>query len=43
MASAAEEAKVLDCEDPLAFTREEFNIPTAAEITSTRLVDSGSR
>jgi kynureninase len=43
MASAAEAAKVLDSEDPLAFMREEFNIPTAAEIASTRLVDSGSR
>ncbi|KAH8909848.1 kynureninase [Coniochaeta sp. PMI_546] len=32
-------ARQLDREDPLAFIRNEFNIPSKAEIASTRLVD----
>lgn len=32
-------ARQLDREDPLAFARSEFNIPSKAEIASTRLVD----
>ncbi|KAJ9158423.1 Kynureninase [Coniochaeta hoffmannii] len=32
-------ARQLDKEDPLAFIRDEFNIPTKAEIASSRLVD----
>ena len=40
MSSQVESARQLDREDPLAFTRSEFRIPTAAEIASTRLVDA---
>jgi len=32
-------ARQLDKNDPLAFTRDEFNIPTKSEIASARLVD----
>jgi kynureninase len=37
-----ERARELDSNDPLAFTRSEFNIPTKAEIASTRLSDKCS-
>lgn len=39
MASATERAQTLDRDDPLASTRSEFNIPTPAQIASTRLPD----
>ena len=39
MSIMAEKASQLDREDPLAFTRNEFRIPTTAEIASTRLAD----
>ncbi|KAK3938366.1 Kynureninase 2 [Diplogelasinospora grovesii] len=35
-------AKALDRDDPLSFTRSEFNIPTRAQIASTRLADPAS-
>jgi kynureninase len=38
---ARERARALDRDDPLSFTRSEFNIPTKAQIASTRLPDSG--
>lgn len=41
-AAARERARALDREDPLAFTRNEFNIPTKAQIASTRLPDPGA-
>ncbi|KAK0711373.1 pyridoxal phosphate-dependent transferase [Lasiosphaeris hirsuta] len=40
---ARAQAQALDQEDPLAFTRSEFNIPTVADIASTRLADPGSK
>ena len=43
MSPAMEKARSLDQEDPLAFARSEFNIPTRAEIASTRLADPGSQ
>lgn len=43
IADASEKARVLDQEDPLAVTRSEFNIPTKAQIASTRLPDSGAK
>ncbi|AEO57858.1 hypothetical protein MYCTH_2304561 [Thermothelomyces thermophilus ATCC 42464] len=39
MAAARERARALDRDDPLAFTRSEFNIPTKTQIASTRLPD----
>jgi kynureninase len=42
IAAARERAQGLDREDPLAFTRSEFNIPTKAQIASTRLPDPGA-
>ncbi|GAB1320373.1 Kynureninase (L-kynurenine hydrolase) [Madurella fahalii] len=42
VADARQRARELDREDPLAFTRCEFNIPTRSQIASTRLVDSAS-
>ncbi|KAK0738461.1 pyridoxal phosphate-dependent transferase [Schizothecium vesticola] len=39
MNNMAERAKQLDRDDPLAFTRAEFRIPTKAEIASTCLAD----
>ncbi|KAK1827223.1 pyridoxal phosphate-dependent transferase [Podospora conica] len=39
MNNMMEKAKQLDRDDPLAFTRAEFRIPTKAEIASTRLAD----
>ena len=41
IAAARDRARALDREDQLAFTRSEFNIPTKAQIASTRLTDSG--
>jgi len=41
MSSTIERARSLDQEDVLAFARKEFNIPTTAEIASTRLADPG--
>ncbi|KAL2017881.1 hypothetical protein VTK56DRAFT_1585 [Thermocarpiscus australiensis] len=42
IASARERARELDRDDPLAFTRSEFNIPSRTQIASTRLPDSAS-
>ncbi|KAH6849863.1 pyridoxal phosphate-dependent transferase [Chaetomium sp. MPI-CAGE-AT-0009] len=42
IADAQERARALDRDDPLAFTRSEFNIPTKAQIASTRLPDSAT-
>ncbi|KAK4241882.1 pyridoxal phosphate-dependent transferase [Achaetomium macrosporum] len=42
VANARERARELDRDDELAFTRSEFNIPTKAQIASTRLPDSAS-
>lgn len=39
MNNMAERAQQLDRDDPLAFTRAEFRIPTKAEIASTRLAE----
>ena len=41
IADAQAKAQELDRDDPLAFTRNEFNIPTKTQIASTRLPDSG--
>ncbi|KAK4137238.1 kynureninase [Trichocladium antarcticum] len=40
VADPRERARALDQDDPLAFTRSEFNIPTRAQLASTRLPDS---
>ncbi|KAK1781635.1 pyridoxal phosphate-dependent transferase [Copromyces sp. CBS 386.78] len=37
---ARKQAEALDNEDDIAFTRDEFNIPTKAQIASSRLADS---
>lgn len=37
---ARKQAEALDNEDPIAFIRDEFNIPTKAQIASSRLADS---
>ncbi|KAK3295801.1 pyridoxal phosphate-dependent transferase [Chaetomium fimeti] len=42
IADAQERARALDRDDPLAFTRNEFNIPTKSQIASTRLPDSAT-
>ncbi|KAK3333620.1 pyridoxal phosphate-dependent transferase [Cercophora scortea] len=42
VAEAREQAKALDREDPLAFTRAEFNVPTTAQIASTRLAEDSA-
>ncbi|KAH6636403.1 pyridoxal phosphate-dependent transferase [Chaetomium tenue] len=42
IADAQAKAQVLDRDDPLAFTRSEFNIPTKTQIASTRLPDSAT-
>ncbi|KAK4152858.1 pyridoxal phosphate-dependent transferase [Chaetomidium leptoderma] len=42
IADARERAQALDRDDSLAFTRSEFNIPTKAQIASTRLSDSAT-
>ncbi|KAL2134042.1 hypothetical protein VTI74DRAFT_1153 [Chaetomium olivicolor] len=42
VADARHKARALDQDDPLAFTRSEFNIPTKAQIASTRLPDSAT-
>ncbi|KAJ4304276.1 Kynureninase (L-kynurenine hydrolase) [Collariella sp. IMI 366227] len=42
LTEARQRARALDQDDPLAFTRSEFNIPTKAQIASTRLPDSAT-
>ncbi|KAL2260279.1 hypothetical protein VTK26DRAFT_5750 [Humicola hyalothermophila] len=42
-ADAKERARALDRDDALAFTRNEFNIPTKAQIASTRLPNPASK